>query len=223
MHAKPLNNCPLEKATQHTVTFIPGEGATFNDTTSVKVDDGAKVTKPSDPTKAGYTFAGWFKDETTKWNFDKDTVTSDVTLTAHWTKITQPPTPPTPPTPTPGTEGTGDPEDPGNPEDPYTPGTPGDTKPDTHKTQPQIEFNVDPQITPQLGQNIAPQTKPGTAPHATTADDVKNANASSASKFLPRTGNDSSAYAGIMGCLSALAALFIGLTVSAKRRYSNAQ
>ena len=124
MHAKPLNNCPLEKATQHTVTFIPGEGATFNDTTSVKVDDGAKVTKPSDPTKAGYTFAGWFKDETTKWNFAKDTVTSDVTITAHCTKITQPPTPPAP-----------------------TPGTPGGTKPDAHKTQPQIEFNVDPQIT----------------------------------------------------------------------------
>ena len=135
-----------KKATQHTVTFIPGEGATFNGTTSVKVDDGAKVTKPSDPTKAGYTFTGWYSGET-KWDFAKDTVTSDVTLTAHWTKITQPPTPPTPPTPTPGTEGTGDPEDPGNPEDPYTPGTPGDTKPDTHKTQPQIEFNVDPQIT----------------------------------------------------------------------------
>ncbi len=110
-----------KKATQHTVTFIPGEGATFSGTTSVKVDDGAKVTKPSDPTKTGYTFAGWFKDETTKWNFDKDTVTSDVTLTAHWTKITQPPTP--------------------------TPGTPGGTKPNTHKTQPQTEFNVDPQIT----------------------------------------------------------------------------
>ena len=104
MHAKPLNNCPLEKATQHTVTFIPGEGATFSGTTSVKVDDCAKVSKPTtDPTKTGYTFTGWFKDDTNQWNFDSDTVTKDVTLTAHWTKITQPPTPPTP---TPGTEGT---------------------------------------------------------------------------------------------------------------------
>jgi len=48
---------------------------------------GAKVTEPSDPTKSGYTFAGWFKDIgcTNPWFFDTDRATSDMTLYAKWT------------------------------------------------------------------------------------------------------------------------------------------
>ena len=48
------------------------------------------VTKPSNPTRTGYTFAGWYKDEdcTTgqEWSFDTP-VTGDVTLYAKWTAI----------------------------------------------------------------------------------------------------------------------------------------
>ncbi len=49
------------------------------------------VTKPSNPTRTGYTFAGWYKDEdcTTgqEWSFDTP-VTGDVTLYAKWTAKT---------------------------------------------------------------------------------------------------------------------------------------
>ncbi|WP_338631904.1 immunoglobulin-like domain-containing protein [Clostridium baratii] len=45
------------------------------------------VTKPSDPTKEGYTFGGWYTDDTfkTEWNFDKDKMPSkNMTLYAKW-------------------------------------------------------------------------------------------------------------------------------------------
>ncbi|WP_197097098.1 InlB B-repeat-containing protein, partial [Paraclostridium sordellii] len=51
------------------------------------VDYNAKVSKPADPTKEGYTFAGWYTDETfkTEWNFDTDKMPSkDITLYAKW-------------------------------------------------------------------------------------------------------------------------------------------
>lgn len=41
------------------------------------------VTKPANPTKTGYTFAGWYSNDT-KWNFEVDTVTSDLVLEARW-------------------------------------------------------------------------------------------------------------------------------------------
>jgi Listeria/Bacterioides repeat len=69
----------------NTVTFNSEDGSMVNPVT-VSVS-GAKVTKPDDPTKNGYTFAGWYttKDLTTAWNFDSDTVTADTTLYAKWT------------------------------------------------------------------------------------------------------------------------------------------
>ena len=46
-----------------------------------------KVTKPTDPTREGYTFSGWYKESgcTNAWVFAADTVTSNVTLFAKWT------------------------------------------------------------------------------------------------------------------------------------------
>ncbi|MEK3923929.1 InlB B-repeat-containing protein [Paenibacillus sp. FSL K6-2393] len=73
--------------------------------TTETVAYGAKASEPNPaPTRAGYTFAGWYTDATDptfKWNFASDVVEGDVTLYAHWTvKITpQPPTPSTPSVP----------------------------------------------------------------------------------------------------------------------------
>jgi uncharacterized repeat protein (TIGR02543 family) len=53
------------------------------------VEDGGLVTEPMAPTKAGYAFGGWYKESgcTNAWNFNTDTVTSDITLYAKWTPL----------------------------------------------------------------------------------------------------------------------------------------
>lgn len=59
---------------------------------SIIVTLGEKVTKPSNPTKSGYTFDGWYKERscTTAWNFDTDIVTGNITLYAKWTETSNP-------------------------------------------------------------------------------------------------------------------------------------
>ena len=64
----------------YTVTFDADGGSAV---ASQTVEEGGKVTKPADPTKAGYTFDGWYNGAT-EWNFTTDTVTRAITLTAHW-------------------------------------------------------------------------------------------------------------------------------------------
>ncbi len=51
--------------------------------TAQLVVDGGKVTKPADPSKVGYTFDGWY-DGDTLWDFAKNEVKNELTLTAHW-------------------------------------------------------------------------------------------------------------------------------------------
>ena len=68
----------------YTVEFESNGGS---EVSSVDVASGEKVTKPADPTKSGYEFKGWYKDNGTflqEWNFDKDVVTADITLYAKW-------------------------------------------------------------------------------------------------------------------------------------------
>jgi len=58
-------------------------GGTGNASTQL-ITSGKTVTKPSNPTKSGYTFAGWYLNNT-KYNFNTK-VSSNMTLVAKWTK-----------------------------------------------------------------------------------------------------------------------------------------
>ena len=55
--------------------------------TTAIIDNGGKLTAPAAPTKEGYRFDGWYYDNNggkAKWDFDTDTVTRAMTLTAKW-------------------------------------------------------------------------------------------------------------------------------------------
>ncbi|WP_159640026.1 InlB B-repeat-containing protein [Erysipelothrix anatis] len=66
------------------VTFNSNGGSAVS--SQVGLSKGAKISKPLDPSRSGYTFKGWFVDEamTTSWNFDMNTVTGNTTLYAKW-------------------------------------------------------------------------------------------------------------------------------------------
>ena len=88
------NTTPPTPTTKYTVTFVV-DGSTVS---SQEVESGEKATKPTDPTKSGYTFDGWYQNENftgEKWNFNTDTVTGNITLYAKWIANTTPPTPTT--------------------------------------------------------------------------------------------------------------------------------
>lgn len=75
---------PEPETTQYTVTFVYG-GDTANEI--VKVDENSQVTKPQDPEREGYEFAGW-KQEGASVAFDFDTkITNDITLVAQWNEV----------------------------------------------------------------------------------------------------------------------------------------
>ena len=67
----------------YTVTFESNGGS---DVESKTVAQGGKVTKPTDPTRDGYTFAGWYSDASLDdaWDFDTDTVIGPTILYAKW-------------------------------------------------------------------------------------------------------------------------------------------
>ena len=54
--------------------------------TSQMLEPGSKATKPDDPTKTGYEFAGWYNGNE-PWSFGGNIVTTDITLKAKWTPI----------------------------------------------------------------------------------------------------------------------------------------
>lgn len=69
---------------ERTVTFDT-QGGTLVPSQTVKV--GLTVTKPTDPTKDGFTFAGWYLNDAP---YDFGTpVTEDITLVAHWNVATR--------------------------------------------------------------------------------------------------------------------------------------
>jgi uncharacterized repeat protein (TIGR02543 family) len=70
----------------YTVTFHSGAGTAVD---PVDVNHGETVAVPSEPTRSGYDFGGWYADAdyTDAWAFDTDTVTADITLYAKWTAV----------------------------------------------------------------------------------------------------------------------------------------
>jgi uncharacterized repeat protein (TIGR02543 family) len=71
----------------HQVTFDSNGGSAVQ---SVNVTDGARIEKPNDPAKPGFSFKGWYRqnDYQHEWNFSTDPVTADLTLYAKWEALT---------------------------------------------------------------------------------------------------------------------------------------
>lgn len=83
----------LKTGQSYTITFETNGGSKID---PKMVDEGIILTKPQDPTKAGYTFAGWYTDANLTKAYDfASAVVGDMTLYAKWEKTTpeQPETP----------------------------------------------------------------------------------------------------------------------------------
>lgn len=74
--------CTNNKLTEFTVTFDSNGGTSVS---SVVVTKDETVSEPTNPTKDGYTFDGWYLDGE-KYDFSTP-VTKDITLKAQWTKV----------------------------------------------------------------------------------------------------------------------------------------
>ena len=73
---------------KRTVVFnLQGRGNTISD---IEVENNSLITEPTAPTSSGYTFVGWYKEDslTTLWDFAVDKVTANTTLYAKWTPVT---------------------------------------------------------------------------------------------------------------------------------------
>ncbi len=78
-----LSDIAMEEVSTYTVSFN-SDGGSAVESQSIVV--GTKAMSPTAPEKDNYTFLGWYNGDT-KWDFDNDVVTSDITLVAKWEKI----------------------------------------------------------------------------------------------------------------------------------------
>ena len=76
-------NPPTPAAKKYTVTFNSNNGTAVSSQT---VTEGSKVNKPANPTRNGYTFAGWTLNGNT-YDFNS-AVTGNITLVANWAQKT---------------------------------------------------------------------------------------------------------------------------------------
>ena len=76
------DNKQNETLNEYTVTFVAN-----GEKTEVKVKEGEKVVKPSDPVKEGYEFTGWYVGEEV-YNFES-AVNSNIEITAKFKDVTK--------------------------------------------------------------------------------------------------------------------------------------
>lgn len=71
--------------TYYNVTFNSQNG---EEPKTVEIKENTLVSQPSDPTRKGYIFTGWYKDAecTESWDFENDLVTGETNLFAGWEK-----------------------------------------------------------------------------------------------------------------------------------------
>lgn len=70
---------------KRTLTFVPNGGS---EVASQTVDWGSQATKPADPTREGFTFAGWYTDKELTQPYDfSQPVRDDLTLYAKWDAV----------------------------------------------------------------------------------------------------------------------------------------
>ena len=71
-----------KKTPTYTITFDTDGGSTVKEQ---KVEEGAKVSKPADPTRVGHEFENWYLANTqTPFDFDNTLVNQDMTIKAKW-------------------------------------------------------------------------------------------------------------------------------------------
>lgn len=76
------NNTNSDKTVNYTITFNSNGGTSVKKQT---VSKNSKAVQPTNPTKDGYKFVGWYNGNT-KFNFDTK-ITANITLTAKWEKV----------------------------------------------------------------------------------------------------------------------------------------
>ena len=80
-----IGNKPgTDSSTYYKVTFAPAD-STMDNTTRYFLENGTISDQIKPASRTGYTFGGWYKADGTAWDHTTDTVTGDLTLTAHWT------------------------------------------------------------------------------------------------------------------------------------------
>ena len=67
--------------TTHIITFDSRGGS---EVAPIEVEHGGKITRPQNPTRDGYKFGNWNKEDNRAWSFDDDVVIDDMTLYASW-------------------------------------------------------------------------------------------------------------------------------------------
>ena len=80
-----IENKPgTDSSTYYKVTFAPAD-STMAHPVRYFLENGTISDQIKPASRTGYTFGGWYKADGTAWDHTTDTVTGDLTLTAHWT------------------------------------------------------------------------------------------------------------------------------------------